>query len=65
MVILPVAEVTTTSKIALGVSGSMMIGLVEEPRTVRLPPPPSSIEIHLRYDGSLKRTGPDPYFEKE
>jgi hypothetical protein len=62
MVILPKPETarTTPFVVAPGVSGSMMIGLVEEPRTVRLPPPPAT-SIHHSNPCSLKRTGPDPY----
>jgi hypothetical protein len=65
MVILPVTEPVNTTRpyVAPGVSGSMMIGLVEEPRTVKL----KSLEprkIHASVVASLKRTGPDPYIEK-
>jgi hypothetical protein len=64
MVMLPKPEAarTTPFVVAPGVSGSMMIGLVEEPRTVRLPPPPTK-SIHHSDPCSLKRTGPDPYIE--
>jgi hypothetical protein len=45
MVILVYGDVETTVMcVASGVSGSMMIGLVEEPRTVK---PPDSREIHV------------------
>jgi hypothetical protein len=63
LVPMPGVVKNTELNIAPGVSGSTMIGLVGEPRTVKPIVAPEFRDIHGLGACSLKRTGPDPYIE--